>query len=353
MRDKENHDALRRARKWLGRAGSATVAAGIILAQHPASANPVIQRLLEQATTRSVAVSSRREDVQLPDALVIEPAATGGVILAGHRSHSSHSSHSSHRSSSSYDSHASHTSHRSAASSSSYSPSVPYSPPARTIPATSTPDTSRSRTSRSTYTPPQVKPEKWGVSLKDGSWLIGDMKKGVEHTNIECSFGIVQVPTSAVKGTKAKSIGTGDAAAASGRYVIVIDGDQEYRADAEETGGHYEFRVNGIKRTVPKLEVDRAIRLSDPKPKPEPSPSLWYIITLKDGSEIRGQVSREENGYLLKFRYGEIRVKSDDVRSFEVATIVYRKADAATPDGSTSAANVEPSHSSQGNSDGQ
>lgn len=108
-------------------AGMAALAAGSLLPLSARSESVLIERLIERARERIIALSPKHADRELPPALVLRNGLVGDTMLAAHGSHVSHSSHSSH---------SSHVSHQSGTSPSHYSaPVYVPSPPVQPQPA--------------------------------------------------------------------------------------------------------------------------------------------------------------------------------------------------------------------------
>jgi hypothetical protein len=301
-------------KKWAKRLGTATFAAGILASQQTAVANPTIADLLNRAMTRAAATSSRREDVQMPVALVLEPAGQGSKILfAGHRSHSSHRSHRSHTS------HLSGTSSRTADTQPSTKNTI--SPGDKASPTKNTRVESQGSQDLVVTTRSGDKI----VTLKDGSRLVGRPTANKKQVAVICKYLSLEVKKRDVVSTLAAPRHMDLVKLSNGRCIIKFSNGKELRTNAEERDKTIVLLDGNNKRTVPKSRVSKLIHLGKPTQDWNKTEDAYCVVTLRDGSVLRGKICKQQDKdqYLLKNRFGDMRLAKESVFCFQKVEKVF------------------------------
>ncbi len=294
-------------KKWAKRLGGATFVAGILATQQPAAAHPAISDLLNRAMARAATASSRREDAEMPAALVLEPAGHGGdIILVGHRSH------------------ASHVSHRSAtyprkkgAQFSPYRNSLgAKANAAGNVPA-------KRQNSRQTIV--AVPDGDKIIKLKDGSRLVGRTKALKGRVTVKSKYLSIEVGKREIVSTLAAPAKIDLEKLTAGRCIVKFANGNELRTDAQEQERKIVLIDGPRKRSVPKSRVSRLIHLGEPTRKWGATEKAYCVVTLRDGSVLRGEVWKEKSGgqYMFQNRYGNTRLAKESVFCFEKVEKVF------------------------------
>ena len=273
-------------KKWAKHLGSTTLLAGVLATGQPATANPVISDIINRAMARAATTASRREDAEMPAALILAPAGHGGeIVLAGHSSHSSHKSHSSHRS-------------------------------ATTRETSAVPDTTTNVT---------TKPDDKHITLKDGSQIIARVTFNGNKALLTGKYCQIEVPKEIVKKIKPVPQTLDLQQLTTGRYIVIFKRGNELRADVEKHESSLRLITGSKSRLVPKDSVEKLIRLQEPIQEFGADEEFYCVVTLRDGSKLRGKASLDKNTqqYTLRSRYAAVTLKKDAVFCFEKVENVF------------------------------
>lgn len=304
MHSKDDQSSNKNMSKWLKRLAPVAFSAGILLSQNPVSADPLVQRLIDQAMSRAALTTSRREDQEIPNSLVLKPSTGSNLHLVGHASHASHASHSSH---------ASH-----ASGSGSYSAPSKSTTPLRIQNKTSdysTPTKRVNPSSKQADTKVQSAVLKT-VCLKDGSELIGDVTSTKDRVSIKSAFGTFEFQPKDVQSVKVAMVNSKFLTATSGNVITLITG-KRYKGEVIDDSGAVSVKTDFITTNVPKDQVKSVEKIESPTTSWIPDQSNFYWITLRDGSKVLARVSKSGEEYLLKFGYGEVHANTKDILIFK------------------------------------
>ena len=318
MPTRDNKGTHNRKSTMLRKLAPAALSAGILLSQTPASADPLVQRLLDEAVARAASAGARRDDEDSPVPLVLK-AATGSTfqIWAGHTSHRSHASHVS----GSSDYNPSYTPSPRQRDSST-SPSAPTTPPPATTP-------------KPKPAAPAVVPKV--VRLNDGSELVGVVTSSEDKVSLKSEFGTFEFKAEEVQSTKASLLTPGFASETKGGSVVTLKTGKMYHGDKEGEDGTVSVIVGGNSINVSEDKVQTVQKITRPPASWSPSASKWFWITLRDGSTVRATVAKKDDDWGLTFRYGTIRAKKDDF-------LIVKKADEDSASSSQNTKAESPGH---------
>ena len=292
-------------KRWAKHLGGATLVAGALVGGQTAVANPLISDILNRATARAVAAATRREDAEMPAALVLAPADNGGeFLLAGHRSHSSHKSHSSHRSSTT-----------------------------RETNAVSDSKTNAAPKHKNNHTQPGDKL----ITLKDGSQLIAHATFNGTRALLACKYCQIEVSKKDVKKIKAAPKVVDLQKITAGRCIVKFKRGNEVRADGEIQESSFRLITGSKSRLIPKDGIEKLIRLQEPIKELNSPEECYCVVTLRDGSMLRGKARLDEDTgkYTLRNRFATVTLDKDSVYCIEKVDKVVVMKDASGDSPST------------------
>lgn len=288
-------------KKWAKHLGSATLVAGALATGQPAAAHPVISDILNRAMARAATALTRREDVEMPAALVLAPASHGAeIILAGHSSHKSHSS------------------HRSATT------RAPKD--ARAKSKTNTSDKPGTTRHNSRQTIATVRSGDSLIKLRDGSRLVGRTAANDDGVTVMCKCLSLGIGKEDIASTLPAPIAIDLEKLTSGRCIVQFSNGNELRTDVVEHESTISLIAGARKSSVSKSRVSKLIHLGEPTEKWEEKEAGYCVVTLRDGSILRGKVWKEEGGdrYMFQNRYGTMRLATGSIFCFEKVEKVSR-----------------------------
>lgn len=163
------------------------------------------------------------------------------------------------------------------------------------------------------------------VRFQDGSTVIGDLKTAGEQATLTGKYGTLTVKAESIRTFWKTSRDVSPEKNLIGRYLVLLRAGNELRGNVKKDGEDFVVTWNSNKMTVAKQDIRKIITLAQPvKTLPaEIDKASWYVVTLKDGSALRGTVTRGGDGYTITFRFGELKVKPDDVFAFEKVEHVF------------------------------
>ena len=130
---------------------------------------------------------------------------------------------------------------------------------------------------------------------------------------IKADFGTLKVEKQQVRGLQQLSGKPKLEEQTSARYVVLLDGDRQIRADIEVKGEVFMLQTTSSTFAMPKSKVERIIKLSECISKLTADETAWYVVTLRDGSELRGKVTQDGDKYVITCRWGKVTVDVTDV----------------------------------------
>ena len=166
------------------------------------------------------------------------------------------------------------------------------------------------------------------VLLKDGSRLIGYTTSNKDRVEVVCPCGRIVVARSEVKSVLPAPKKVDLEELTTGRCLVKFANGREVRSDAEIRDEKISLVDESKQQTISLDRVSKVIRLGEPKKTWTAKKAQYCVVTLNNGSVLRGKISSDkaggaENPLVLQANFGVVRLANADVFCFETVESVF------------------------------